>query len=123
MATTDFQRARAPEQVEQRRAALLAAAADLLDEGGLAAVDRFLAMLQAAALVDVMRIAYPEPEKLYTWWSYRARDWATSNRGRRLDHILASPGIGARMRDITILSDARGWEKPSDHVPVVATIA
>ena len=70
--------------------------------------------------VDVMRRTVPETEKLYTWWSYRARDWKTSNRGRRLDHVWATPALAPAYRDMQVVADARGWEKPSDHVPVIA---
>ena len=38
----------------------------------------------------------PEPEKLYTWWSYRAPDWAAADHGRRLDHIWVSQALGDR---------------------------
>ena len=40
----------------------------------------------------------PEPAKLYTWWSYRAPDWAAVDKGRRLDHIWVSPELGDRFR-------------------------
>ncbi|MFO1186854.1 MAG: exodeoxyribonuclease III [Alphaproteobacteria bacterium] len=70
---------------------------------------------------DLARLQTPEPEKLYTWWSYRARDWQASDRGRRLDHIWASPALAPRFKAIEILRPARGWKRPSDHVPVVAT--
>ena len=69
---------------------------------------------------DVMRQAVPEPEKLFTWWSYRARDWNLSNRGRRLDHIWTSPELAPALESMDVLTEARGWEKPSDHVPVLA---
>ncbi len=69
---------------------------------------------------DIVRAHRPDPEKLFTWWSYRARDWQASNRGRRLDHIWTSDGIAGRARTSGILTEARGWEKPSDHVPVWA---
>lgn len=72
---------------------------------------------------DILRAKVPAEEKLYTWWSYRARDWAASNRGRRLDHIWASPDFLPHLADIEILRAARGWEKPSDHVPVLARFA
>ncbi len=72
--------------------------------------------------VDVTRRDLPEPEKVYTWWSYRAKDWRASNRGRRLDHIWATPTLADRTSDIRILSDARDWPRPSDHVPVLAKI-
>ncbi|WP_407049297.1 exodeoxyribonuclease III [Methyloraptor flagellatus] len=70
--------------------------------------------------VDVMRRHVPHPEKLYTWWSYRAADWRAANKGRRLDHVWASPDLDPTLAGMEILTDARGWDRPSDHVPVVA---
>ena len=69
---------------------------------------------------DLMRRRIPPPEKIFTWWSYRARDWAASDRGRRLDHVWSSPNIAANLTAIDVLRDARGWDRPSDHVPVIA---
>src|SRR5690606_356646 len=43
--------------------------------------------------VDLVRQHVPHPQKLYSWWSYRARDWQASDRGRRLDHIWATADI------------------------------
>ena len=71
--------------------------------------------------VDLMRQAIPEPEKIYTWWSYRSADWVTANKGRRLDHIWGSANLAEKLRGIEVLREARGWERPSDHVPVIAT--
>ena len=71
---------------------------------------------------DAMRAFVPEPAKLYTWWSYRATDWAASDRGRRLDHIWVSPAMTDRISAMTVLRAARGWLRPSDHMPVVATL-
>jgi exodeoxyribonuclease-3 len=65
-----------------------------------------------------MRRFVPETEKLYSWWSYRAADWRRSNRGRRLDHVWASPKLAGDAYALTIVNDARGWDRPSDHVPV-----
>jgi exodeoxyribonuclease III len=70
--------------------------------------------------VDVMRKHVPADQKLYTWWSYRARDWEESDRGRRLDHIWATPGLAKSSTRIEVLKKARGWTQPSDHVPVIA---
>lgn len=81
----------------------------------------FEAMRKDCGWVDLMRQHTPEPTKLYTWWSYRAADWETSNRGRRLDHIWSSADLAVHLKDIEIYKVARGWEKPSDHVPVIAT--
>jgi exodeoxyribonuclease-3 len=81
-----------------------------------------LAGLQAAGnWVDVMRNFIPPDEKLFTWWSYRAADWEASNRGRRLDHVWATPALAPTARAMTVLRAARGWERPSDHVPVAVT--
>jgi len=77
--------------------------------------------LRQGGWVDVMREAVPESEKLYTWWSYRARDWQASDRGRRLDHVWAAPELAAGFRKLEVLKPARGWSGPSDHVPVLAT--
>lgn len=70
--------------------------------------------------LDLMRQHVPHTEKLYTWWSYRAKDWAAANKGRRLDHIWSSADLGPHLVGIDVLRDARGWERPSDHVPVTA---
>lgn len=75
----------------------------------------------AHGFIDVVRHHIPPHERLYSWWSYRARDWRASNRGRRLDHIWASPQLGATLLHADVLDDARGWARPSDHVPVIAT--
>ncbi len=68
---------------------------------------------------DIARRFVPENEKLYSWWSYRSRDWEKSNRGRRLDHIWVTPALSKSVIEYRILSKARGWERPSDHVPVI----
>jgi exodeoxyribonuclease-3 len=72
--------------------------------------------------VDVMRTHTPQPEKLYTWWSYRSPDWQVANKGRRLDHVWTSPALADRVSQIRIAREARAWTRPSDHVPVTATI-
>ena len=83
-------------------------------------VEKFTAAQASRDWVDVAREFIPPSEKLYSWWSYRARDWAASNRGRRLDHIWITPDLKADLTSCKTLLDARGWEKPSDHVPVIA---
>lgn len=74
-----------------------------------------------AGWVDLVRQKIATDEKLFTWWSYRARDWDAADKGRRLDHIWSSRYLSERLSDIRVLREARGWEKPSDHVPVIAT--
>jgi exodeoxyribonuclease-3 len=77
---------------------------------------------------DLTRAAIPDPEKLFTWWSYRAADFRASNRGLRLDHLLASPGLmPAATRDgpvsAAVHDHVRAWERPSDHLPITVDLA
>jgi exodeoxyribonuclease-3 len=72
--------------------------------------------------VDAMRVHTPEPAKLYTWWSYRSRDWKIADKGRRLDHIWSSTALADRVSGIDIARNYRAASRPSDHVPVTATI-
>ena len=67
---------------------------------------------------DAVRGMIPEGQ-LYSWWSYRARDWDAADKGRRLDHIWVSPPLAGSVRAASVLREVRGWEKPSDHAPVV----
>ena len=85
-------------------------------------VDHFTKAQTAHNWIDAVREHIPPEEKLYTWWSYRARDWRASNRGRRLDHVWVTPTLGDVVKKIQIIDDARDWEKPSDHIPVIADI-
>jgi len=75
-----------------------------------------------AGWVDAARHLTPEPEKIYTWWSYRAQDWAASDRGRRLDHVWVSPDLGGTLKSVDVARETRGWTRPSDHVPVTAVM-
>ena len=79
-------------------------------------------MQAAGNWVDVARARIAMSEKIYTWWSYRAADWTAANRGRRLDHIWVSPALRDSVQDFTIARVARGWERPSDHVPVTVVL-
>ena len=82
-------------------------------------VAHFHEVMEAGAWRDVTRQDIPEG-LLYSWWSYRAADWAAADKGRRLDHIWATADIAASGSDSRILRDVRGWEQPSDHAPVFA---
>jgi exodeoxyribonuclease-3 len=57
----------------------------------------------------------------YTFWDYQAGAWRR-NRGIRIDHVLLSPQAADRLRGIEIDKDVRGWDKPSDHVPVIVEL-
>jgi exodeoxyribonuclease-3 len=84
--------------------------------------EKFNAAREAGSWIDTMRVLTPEPAKLYTWWSYRAQDWRAADRGRRLDHVWSSDALTGRVTKIKIAKDYRGAERPSDHVPVTATV-
>ncbi len=87
-----------------------------------------MAALKASlGFIDLAREAAPEPEKLFSWWSYRAADFRASNRGLRLDHIWIAPGLrDAAFRQgapsAQVHADVRAWGRPSDHAPVTADL-
>jgi exodeoxyribonuclease III len=82
-------------------------------------VERLNLIFQAGDWKDPIRQVFPEPERVFTWWSYRSPNWALANKGRRLDHMWINPKLAARATRVEILKEVRGWERPSDHVPVV----
>jgi exodeoxyribonuclease-3 len=91
-------------------------------------VEAMRALQDSAGFIDLVREAFPEPQKLASWWSYRAQDFRQSNRGLRLDHLWVTPAL----RDAAFRTGAassrvhdhvRGWEQPSDHAPITADLA
>ncbi|WP_395671039.1 exodeoxyribonuclease III, partial [Phenylobacterium sp.] len=54
----------------------------------------------------------------YTFWDYQAGAWQR-NHGIRIDHALLSPQATDLLTGVSIHRDVRGWDKPSDHVPLV----
>ena len=74
---------------------------------------------QAADLIDVPRHYHPVPEPIYSWWGYRYPPAFEKNYGWRLDHILATPPLAGALSGFSTFRDSRGWDKPSDHVPVI----
>lgn len=77
---------------------------------------------------DCSRLFADDADKLYSWWSYRAKDVFASNRGRRLDHIWVSPKLKPAAEAMgpeghAILTDWRIKVKPSDHVPLTQSFA
>ena len=83
-------------------------------------VEHLASTQESGNWVDITRAHIPEGQ-LFSWWSYRARDWSDADKGRRLDHIWATPDIAPASHSSRILRPARGWDKPSDHAPVFAT--
>lgn len=85
-------------------------------------VEHLAEVQKSHSWIDVARQQVPEPEKIFTWWSYRSPDWTKNDRGRRLDHIWVTPALAGRARDVDIVRQARSWKRPSDHVPVIMTL-
>jgi len=57
----------------------------------------------------------------WTFWGYRGGGWQKGN-GLRIDHFLTSPEITDLIQSVKIDRVPRGWEKPSDHTPVILEI-
>ena len=79
-------------------------------------VERFEAARVAGGWHDAVRRHLPEG-KLYSWWSYRAKDWAAADKGRRLDHVWATPDIAGAAHGSRVLRAARGRIALSDAGP------
>ena len=85
-----------------------------------AALDR---AMDAGGWVDLLREVTPVSEPLYSWWTYRSKTALERDRGWRLDHAWATPDLRVHLQDCTVYREARTWEKPSDHAPVVIDLA
>jgi exodeoxyribonuclease-3 len=80
-----------------------------------------LQSLIALGLHDAVRL-FPQPERNYSWWDYR--DFAfRRKRGLRIDHILASGALRQTATACAVDVAPRRNERPSDHAPVVLTLA
>jgi exodeoxyribonuclease-3 len=77
---------------------------------------------QAHDWIDIGRRFVPPPDRCFTWWSYRSPDWTKNDRGRRLDHMWASPELHGHLKAHSVLEPCRMWERPSDHVPLICEI-
>lgn len=79
------------------------------------ALDKILAL----GMKDSFRLFNNNPLQ-YTWWDYRSGAFRRNN-GLRIDHILTSEALISQCLACEIDKETRLWEKPSDHVPVIAT--
>jgi len=82
--------------------------------------ERFRSLVNLG-LTDAIRAASDAPD-LFTFWDYQAGAYQ-KNDGIRIDHLLMSPQAADRFVDAGIDKHVRGWEKPSDHVPVWVDLA
>jgi exodeoxyribonuclease-3 len=70
---------------------------------------------------DCFRL-HDQPDKAFSWWDYRMNAFKR-NRGLRIDIILATEPLALKCVQCHIDPVPRGWERPSDHTPVVAEFA
>lgn len=70
-------------------------------------------------LVDAFRAKHPE-KQAFTWWDYRMLGFP-KNHGLRIDHLLVSQSLYARLEDVAIDREERKGKQPSDHAPVIGT--
>ena len=87
-----------------------------------AEVDALNKFKESGGWIDAVREIIPPEEPLFTWWSYRSKDWTINNRGRRLDHIWVKKELKRNVTAAEGFQDTRNWERPSDHVPVTITM-
>lgn len=81
-----------------------------------------LSALMARGLRDVVRDAYPDAARMFSWWDYRRGDFH-QGRGMRIDLVLASAPVANRVEWSIIDRNARKGQQPSDHAPVVVDLA
>jgi exodeoxyribonuclease-3 len=77
--------------------------------------------LAALGFTDALR-SMDDSDGIYTFWDYQAGAWQRNN-GIRIDHLMLSPQATDRLTAVRVDKHVRGWEKPSDHVPVIATLS
>ena len=73
-------------------------------------------------LTEAFRALHPDEAQAYTFWDYQAGAWP-QDKGLRIDHFLLSPEAVSRLEDCVIDKTPRGWEKASDHTPVMLRMA
>jgi exodeoxyribonuclease III len=69
-------------------------------------------------LTEAFRSLNPLAEGDFSFWDYQAGAWPKNN-GIRIDHLLLSPQAADHLKSAQIHKHTRGWDKPSDHVPVM----
>lgn len=83
--------------------------------------EKFQSLLELG-LVDCFRHLHPAERDAFSWWHYRVNAFKR-NMGLRIDHVLASQPLQHRLRQCVIDREPRGWERPSDHAPVLIELA
>jgi exodeoxyribonuclease-3 len=85
-------------------------------------VEHMAKMYKSHDWIDAIRHFTPAEERLYSWWSYRSKNWELADKGRRLDHVWVTPALQAQLHNSFIFKDARGFKPPTDHAPAIVEI-
>lgn len=85
-------------------------------------IERITRLFKSLKFVDAVRSFCPEPQKLYSWWSYRNPNWQTNDKGRRLDHVWVTPNLQEKLLNAQVIKEMRLSSRPSDHVPVLVEL-
>ena len=80
-------------------------------------IEKLVSVQQSLNWLDTARYFVPDYKKLYSWWSYRSKNWQISNRGRRLDHIWVTPPLQSSLENVITDSESRGWENLPTMLP------
>ena len=86
-------------------------------------VEKLNNLLHKGNFIDSHRFFIDHHEKLYSWWSYRAKEPLVSNRGRRLDHIWVSQNLKNHLKSVKLYTNFRLENQPSDHIPIELEIS
>jgi exodeoxyribonuclease-3 len=80
-----------------------------------------VARIEEWGMVDTFREVYPDADRLYTYWDYRAGDFH-QHRGMRIDHLLATKPVADRVEWAVVDRNARKGTGPSDHAPLIVQL-
>jgi exodeoxyribonuclease III len=80
-----------------------------------------VARLEEWGLHDLFRRVYPDADRLYTYWDYRAGDFH-QHRGMRIDLMLATNSVAERVTWAVVDRNARKGTGPSDHAPLIVDL-
>ena len=80
--------------------------------------EKLIKIMNKGKFIDTTRKFISPPENVFTWWSYRSKDFKKNNRGRRLDHIWITDNKKVKSINAKIITETRSLHQPSDHVPL-----
>ena len=80
--------------------------------------EKLIQIMNKGKFIDTTRMFISPPKNVFTWWSYRSKDFKKNNRGRRLDHIWITDHQKVVSLNAKIMIETRSFSQPSDHVPI-----